>query len=203
MQKKRAYHHGNLRPALIAAALEVLGERGIAGVTLRETARRVGVTHAAPYRHFADKAALLVAVSERGFNELYEQVTAVYAAAGDNPRDKLTAMARAYIRFAMERPALYRLMIGRRRFEPGEYPSHDEATQKSLSALVDTIRGGQEAGLIREGDPDKLGLVAWASTHGLASILIDGRVQRSAVEEAQELATLAAETLWEGLAKRD
>src|SRR5262245_15925640 len=97
--KRRGYHHGNLRPALVAAATELLEREGPLGVTLRGAARRAAVSQAAPYRHFADKGALLAAVAEEGFRTLASTMTAAARRAHD-PLAALDAMAVAMVRFA-------------------------------------------------------------------------------------------------------
>src|SRR5437879_2813384 len=100
MGKKRPYHHGNLRQALVDAALELIEERGVSALTLREVARRVGVTHAAPQRHFADRAALVAAVAEEGFRGLGAHVAVVRASAR-TPAQRLRALGVAYVEYAL------------------------------------------------------------------------------------------------------
>src|SRR4051794_27635084 len=111
-QAMKPYHHGDLQRALVDAAVALLAEGGAAAVTLREVARRAGVTHAAPYRHFADKAALLAAVAEEGFRALHDAVARAGAEAPDDPLARLAASGQAYLRFAMSHPAHYRVMFG-------------------------------------------------------------------------------------------
>src|ERR1700745_3504418 len=108
---ERPYHHGDLRRAIVAAALEILHETQSTEFSLRELARRAGVSHNAPYKHFADKRELLAAVSAAGFETL-EKRMAAETARFNNPRGKLLATLRAYIRHGVENPALYRLMFG-------------------------------------------------------------------------------------------
>src|SRR2546428_10887865 len=110
MGKKRPYHHGNLRQALIDAALELIEERGVPALTLREVARRVGVTHAAPQRHFAGRAALVAAVAEQGFRGLGAHVAAVRASAR-TPAQQLRALGVAYVEYALAHPAHLRVMF--------------------------------------------------------------------------------------------
>src|SRR5438309_5059384 len=103
MGKKRPYHHGNLRQALIDAALELIEERGVAALTLREVARRVGVTHAAPQRHFADRGALVAALAEQGFRGLAAHVETVRATSRPkDSADQLRALGIAYIEYALD-----------------------------------------------------------------------------------------------------
>jgi AcrR family transcriptional regulator len=109
--EKAAYHHGDLREALIEAALEIIGEIGPPGLTIREVARRAGVSHAAPYRHFADKDELILAVVERGFEMLDADVRRARAAAGEDPIAQFAASGEAYLGFALGYPTYYQVMF--------------------------------------------------------------------------------------------
>src|SRR5258706_14773603 len=112
MRRKRAYPHGNLRQGLVAAALELSGQRGVPALTLREVARRVGVTHAAPHRHFADRAALVAAVAEQGFRGLRAHMEAVRASAPARAvSQRLRALGVAYVQYALAHPAHLRVMF--------------------------------------------------------------------------------------------
>ena len=108
---ERPYHHGDLPRAIVAAALEILSETQSHEFSLRELARRAGVSHNAPYKHFADKRDLLAAVSATGFEALTKRMT-IQAAKASNPRAALMAVLRAYIQYGVDNPALYKLMFG-------------------------------------------------------------------------------------------
>src|SRR5215472_18740503 len=110
-QPKAAYHHGDLRHALIQAGLELLAEGGAQSLDLRKVARRAGVSHAAPYRHFADKQALIAAINEEGFHMLAERIRSTLREVSDEPFEQLLAVALAYVRFAQENPWLMREMF--------------------------------------------------------------------------------------------
>src|SRR5258708_6887496 len=109
--RKKSYHHGDLRRALLDAALALLEKSGVEALTLREGARRVGVTAGAPYHHFADKEAIVASVAEEGFVELGEAMAAARDAA--DPASRLGAMGRSYVRFAVAHPAHFRVMFGK------------------------------------------------------------------------------------------
>src|SRR5579871_5249220 len=111
-QKPKPYHHGDLRHALIQAGLEMLSEGGAAALDLRKVARKAGVSHAAPYRHFADKQALVAAINEEGFRQLAERVQSTLQAAPDDAFEQLQGVARAYVLFAGERIIRGRLQCG-------------------------------------------------------------------------------------------
>src|SRR6201997_2674796 len=109
MSPKAPYHHGDLRSALVRAAMELLEEGGEAELSLRAVARRAGVSPAAPYRHYADREALVSAVAAVGYRELAERLGAAHPA--PSTRDQLADVAVAYVRFALDRPALFRIMF--------------------------------------------------------------------------------------------
>jgi AcrR family transcriptional regulator len=156
----RGYHHGDLRAALMAAGDALLEEGGDGGFSLREAARRAGVSPAAAYRHFADKDALLRAIAARGYEEFGG---AMRAAAAAEPGQALNAMGEAYLRFALARPARFRLMFGpvvaRTR---GADPRLDAGRDAAFAALSD--QAGSRAASLR----------AWGLVHGLAMLLLDG-----------------------------
>jgi AcrR family transcriptional regulator len=166
------YHHGNLRQALVDAALELIADKGARAFTLREAARRAGVSHTAPYRHFADREALLAAVAEEGFRELGARMRAAGAAVAD-PAAGFAAEGLAYVRFAVEKPSHFRVMFGGFIADPHGYPALARAGAEAYRQLVDGVRAGQDAGLIRAGDPEELALLPWSVVHGLAALLID------------------------------
>jgi AcrR family transcriptional regulator len=163
-----ADHHGNLRAALLDQAERNLRERGTDALSLRELAREVGVSHAAPRRHFADRQALLTALAEVGFERLGTELAT--AGGRDGPfADRLLAVARAYVRFATDDAALLSLMVAAKH---GEDPERiDEAAGQAFAVVLDLIHTGQADGLLEPGDPDRVGMVLLASIHGIASLV--------------------------------
>jgi len=176
MAKKQTYHHGDLRQALLNAALEILKTKDAKSISLREVARQAGVSHTAPYRHFADKAALLAAVAEEGFAEfgLYLQTAVDQANAA--PVESLQATGEAYVRYALDHPTHFRIMFSH--FPPNEPKDTTLSTvsQGTFQILVDVITAGQTAGRFRAGDPTLLALSRWSTVHGLAMLLLDGMI---------------------------
>jgi AcrR family transcriptional regulator len=162
-----AYHHGNLREALVAAALERLQSEGPAALGLRELARGVGVSPSAPYRHFADRQALLEAVAAEGFRRFGAAMSA--AADGKPESEQLEAMARAYVRFAISAPHLFRLMFS------GEI---DHRRDPALAAAAKAAYASLAAAAAREDGaaPAKVAITAWAFVHGLSILLIDQQI---------------------------
>jgi AcrR family transcriptional regulator len=169
----RPYHHGNLRAALLEQAERTLAEGG--DLSLRELAREVGVSHAAPRRHFAGKQALLDALAEDGFERLGDELRAAMAGA-DGFEARLHAFARAYVRFATEHAALLELMFaGKHR--PGAADSLRQAADRAFDAPLSLIAEGQAAGEVVPGDPEAVGIVAFAALQGLASLANAGMLE--------------------------
>ena len=162
----RPYHHGNLRAALLAHAARTLAAGG--DLARRAPARQVGVSHAAPRRHFAGKQALLDALAEDGFERLGAELRGVMADAGGFD-ERLLAFTRAYVRFATEHAALLELMFaGKHR--PGAAASLREAADRAFEVPLALIAEGQAAGEIVTGDPEGVGMVVFASAHGVAAL---------------------------------
>ena len=171
-----AYHHGDLRAALLAEAAVMIAEGGAASVTMRAIGRRLGVSRAAAYRHFTDRSALLVAVAAAGFNRLKDRLQAVDAAAPRSSLKRLRRIGEEYVRFALENPAHYRLMYGRESLARQDQPELREAAKALFEQFVGVIKAHQRGGGIKRQDPRAQAYVAWSAVHGLASLLIEGQI---------------------------
>ncbi len=181
-----AYHHGDLREALVQAGIEILEEKGLEALTLRETARRAGVSHAAPYHHFADKHALLAGVAHRGFEILRNEMAARTIGA-DSASNGLRGFGIGYAAFAEHHPSLFRLMYSQQRFTPDAQGEEDRATTGVYPEMIDGIC--QATGCT----PDEarfVGVLLWSTMHGLAMLWQEGQLQATG---ADSLETLAAE----------
>lgn len=174
--KAKAYHHNDLPAALIREALKTLSKTGDADFTLRSLARRIGVSHAAPYAHFPTKAALLAAIASAGFEAANARVrSASNDAAALGPRQQLLAGGRAAVHFGLENPALYRLMFGAELgAESYSYPGLKAAGQAAFETLLSQVRA------LRPQDDGTGALAAWAIVHGLTLLLLDNRIQHGA-----------------------
>jgi AcrR family transcriptional regulator len=173
--QRATYHHGNLREALIAEAIALLEERGTEGFTLRECARRLGVSPTAVLHHFADICGLLTAVAVVGYQRLTASMARARAEAGDSEVEKFRACGGAYLRFARDEPALYRITFGNQvRCDHPEVVEAAEAAYASLTGgLTGVLPGGAAA------DPASIGTTAilvWSTLHGLATLANDGRL---------------------------
>jgi len=199
----RTYHHGNLRAALVEAAAGLLATSGPLGVTLRGAARRAGVSQTAPYRHFADKDALLAAVAEGGFRALAEATSGADQAERSGPIRKLEAIAVAYVRFAVDSPSRYRLMFG----PVVRGRSHGElraAAQAAWSVLNGAVVSCQRSGRMRTGEPAALSFVLWSLLHGLAALILDEQLPPALRSKAsvENLTAHATRVLLEGLERK-
>ncbi len=167
-QSKRPYHHGNLREKLIDSCLQLIEEKGLKALTLREIAAASGVSRMAPYRHFADKAALLSAIREAGFVQFAAALENAKASAASSTRAQLSAMALAYVRFAAAHRAHFEVM-----FTPAIEAPASEAGERAFGILEQTIRDGQNAGEFRDGDSVMLAQAVWAQVHGISMLHLE------------------------------
>lgn len=172
MPESRPYHHGDLRAALLAAAERTLREKGAAALSLRELAREVGVSHAAPGRHFKDKQTLLNALALAGYERLAQSLSAA-----DDPalplEPRLTALARAYLGFAVDNAALLELMYARKH-EPDASEQMATAVEETVGSLVQVLADAQQRGEIIDGDLEELNLVTGAALHGMSAFISAG-----------------------------
>jgi AcrR family transcriptional regulator len=203
---ERPYHHGDLQRAIVRAALEVLSESQSTEFSLRELARRAGVSHNAPYKHFADKRELLAAVSAVGFDQLAERMTDATRGRG-HPRARLAAMARDYVRHGVENPALYRLMFGGYLTGPddGRPAIERTAAEKTKALLADAIVHGALGHAIPDIPRNERRIAAailifWSQMHGLTLLLIDRLV--GPAEKSDELCESVLQGMLDGLATR-
>ena len=201
--RKKAYHHGNLRPALLEAAARLLATKGQHAVTLRAVARAAGVSEAAPYRHFRDKRAMLAAVAAAGFRDLARTLRRAAERGRDRDPGSLAAMAQAYVRFAEENPALYRVMLNPT-VTGSDYPELGQAAREGFGVLVGTIADFQRGGALREGAPQVLAFVVFALVHGIADLVVERQVPREAraAYPPGRLVAAALQILHEGLGPR-
>ncbi|MFZ3562351.1 TetR/AcrR family transcriptional regulator [Streptomyces sp. BH055] len=177
MPQGTAYHHGDLRAACLRAARELLEEDGSAALSMRAVARRAGVSPTAPYRHFEDREALVSAVASEGYRELAEQLLAAHPS--PVTPNELAEIAVAYVRFALDHPALFRAMFA----EPCD-PANEErvaATAAITDYVRDTVRRA-----VPGADPDTLWTPVWALVHGLAFLHLDGKFDAAGPDAVAE-----------------
>jgi AcrR family transcriptional regulator len=203
-QKPKPYHHGDLRNALIQAGLELLAEGGAQELDLRKVARRAGVSHAAPYRHFANKQALIAAINEEGFHMLAERIRSTLNEVSDEPSEQLLGVALAYVRFAKENPWLMREMFSGITIERETFESLQTASKSVYRLYAEVIRSGQERGKIVDGDPTALAGVLWSVLHGLAMLIIENQMRPYAdgPEGTERVTRYTIEVLYRGFARK-
>jgi len=177
MRKRKPYHHGNLREELLDAAIRLIAEVGPTAFTLREIARRAGVSHNAPYRHFRDKDDVIAAVATQGYRELN---TAMLEAAKPetDPIRRLKSAGSAYIAFALRRPEHFTVMFDAP-ISRHTNPEAAEAGERAFGTLVSLVKNCQEAEQLPPGDTQELSLLAWSMVHGIAKLAITGRLPYS------------------------
>ncbi|HWI73532.1 MAG TPA: WHG domain-containing protein [Baekduia sp.] len=193
----RPYHHGNLREALLDAGERALESGGAANLSLRELARAVGVSHAAPRRHFSDKQALLDALALAGFERLGTTLAAA-STDGDDFTTRLLALARAYVTFATAHPALIELMFASKH-EAGAPPQLAEASDRAFAPALQAVADGQAAGAVVPGDTERIAKIAFALLQGLVAIASNGMLDETPLDE---LLDDAVQRLLLGLAPR-
>jgi AcrR family transcriptional regulator len=194
-KRKADYHHGNLRRALIDAAVSAIAKHGVDALNLRQLAARAGVTPGAPYHHFTDREELLAAIAEEGFGRLGAELIAGRDAAGDEASARLEALGRAYINFAISCPGYFRVMF----HGVGKSSGPSAPGLRAFHLLRDAVLACQEAGTAPAGDPSALVLTAWSAVHGFATLWVDGalpfegmRPQQMAPELGRLLARMFA-----------
>ncbi|GAB3114780.1 TetR/AcrR family transcriptional regulator [Janibacter alkaliphilus] len=178
------YHHGNLRQALLDAALELLVETPATRLSLRQVARAAGVSHGAPYHHFADKDALVAACGTESLRRLAaHQHDSV--AGQDDPRERLLAFGRAYLDFAVRRPSLFALVFDPELCDPADpKPENIPYLTQLDTELAEVVAEGQRAGLLPAGPTEEIAHALWGTVHGLALLVSAGHLSAAQAEAA-------------------
>jgi len=189
----KAYHHGDLRRALLDEALRTIQTHGVEQLTLRTVGERLGVSRSALYRHFADKQSLLATVGKEGFRTLRQAIADAWERNGRG-RIGFRSMGKAYIQFAVAHPSHYRVMFGG--FIESAAKDHHFLAEAAAAfqVLVEALVEQQNAGEIRHDDPVLMARFVWALFHGAAMLFIDGQLPETAQQD--ELAHYTFERLY-------
>ena len=173
MRRRKPYHHGNLREELLGAAIRLIAEVGPTAFTLREVARRAGVSHNAPYRHFRDRDDLMAAVAAQGFHELTQAMVDA-AAPKTDALERLKSAGLGYVTFALRRPEHFTVMFD----APMSERKHPDSPEGKLafSTLTGFVKDGLDTGRLPAGDLHQMALLAWTMVHGIAKLAITGRL---------------------------
>jgi AcrR family transcriptional regulator len=177
MQEKsaRPYHHGDLKRVVVETAQDMLREDKGWQFTLRELARRAGVSHAAPYKHFPDKSALLAELASHGFNQLRDGIAEALSRPQRSARAALIAAAKAYIHFGTDNPSLYRLMFSAD-VDKTAFPDLDAAGAGAFAQLLGVLERGQQSGAFKKQPVRSQAAATWALVHGYTMLAIDGQL---------------------------
>lgn len=194
-KRPNQHHHGDLARALREAALLLAVEQGTEGVTLRELARRVGVTHAAAYRHFADRTALLVALAVEGYRLLARDLAAA-AEAGEGALERLRLMGLAYVRFALRERGHFAVMFSLGRPLSGEHPELDAAVRETIAVLGGAAKEGLARGELQGPSARDIGVALWTCAHGFATLVATRQLAARSPQAAEQyFAPLLAQLL--------
>lgn len=171
--KTKTYHHGNLKEALISAGLEILTEKGIEGLSLRSVAKRIGVSHAAPYNHFPDKQALLAAMSTAGHEKFHRTLLETFDKFKETSPEIIVEIGWVYLQFAMDDPGRFKLMFSGALEEERNHPAYMEISGKSIALFEEIIAFCQRKGQLPPGRVDHLAIKLWSFVHGFAMLMLE------------------------------
>jgi AcrR family transcriptional regulator len=191
--KVEKYHHGNLKSVLLKAAFKLIEKMGLDGFTLREVARKAGVSHNAPYRHFPSKESLVAALATESFRQLHQALQVAIAECAE-PAGRLHDAAIAYLRFALKNPSRFNIMF-HSTFDREAYPEYVAAYTGLLDLLSELIEQHSNLTTPRE----TAGELVWASIHGIAELGLARRLRHGSQPELEQLANAATSALLMGL----
>ncbi|MGD8868682.1 MAG: TetR/AcrR family transcriptional regulator [Gemmatimonadales bacterium] len=199
--ENRSYHHGDLRRALVDAALVIVRQQGLDSLTMRGVARAANVSHMAPYHHFHDKAALIAAVAAEGFRRLRDAMAERVASCSEGPpRARLRQSGVAYVVFAVKNPNLFRVMFSSDVVESDD-PDLQEASAAAYALLRGLVDDSRATKRVDRAEAEMMSVSAWALVHGLAILCIDGQLGQEGTtpEFAEKFAYEATGALHRGL----
>ena len=194
MPSKKNYHHGDLKNALVKAGIEILASEGPGALSLRRVAKQAGVSHAAPYAHFADKEALIAAISTDGFRQLFETLEPVVQEYRAEPARLLVETAWAYLQFVLDEPGRFKVMFSSLLEKEKDYPDFVQVSQESFGLVVQVTEICQQAGLLRPGPADLAAAGLWSMVHGFAALRLEGQLPHS-LQERYALQAMLVELL--------
>lgn len=197
----KPYHHGDLHQEILCAACEMIEENNISSLSLRELAKKVGVSHTAPYRHFKDKTSLLAGIAGVGFKQLAKRLADAVESHRDDPAAQLQEAGHGYVQLAMSSPQCMQLMFSGILPCDDTYPELRASGDAAFGGLKMIIEEGQATGAFKKGDVETLALAAWSAIHGLALLVISGNLPEilSKSVDTREITDAVTATMLEGL----
>ena len=197
--EQASYHHGDLRNSLVSTGIELLNQKGVAGISLREIARTIGVGHNAPYRHFRNKQQLLEAMAEDGFRRLKARNTRLELEFANDPEGQIFESAMHVISMAADQPNLFQLMFGGH-IQPQDCGGELKlAADEAMQSLVGIIRNGQRLGVFIQGDSLTLALSTMSMIQGLAIMISSGKLKVQFQSQAKAASWAGRQTLLRGM----
>jgi len=181
--KQDNYHHGDLKNALIDAGINILRQEGVRGLSLRNAAKQAGVSHSAPYAHFKDKQALIAAISTRGLQHLYQEVSRIAARYRAQPAAQLFEVAWAYTEFCINDTGLFNIIFSSILEREHDYPEFVDISHQNFALIVDVIENNQQARILRQGDPKLTAVSIWSMVHGFISLVLERQIPSSILRE--------------------
>jgi AcrR family transcriptional regulator len=184
---RKNYHHGDLKNALIQAGIEILAEEGVSGLTLRKAARRAGVSHSAPYAHFADKQKLIAAIASDGHKKIFEQFEAVQARYVDDPLCQFLHGAWAYVQFGLQSPDHYKITFSGAIQDEHSHSEFIEYSQRNMQMLRTIVERCRSAGILSDGDfsSEIQAVSIWGLLHGVVLLIIQGQLPGTLIDAIQ------------------
>jgi AcrR family transcriptional regulator len=182
MPRKKSYHHGDLKNALIKAGADILSKEGVSALSLRKVAQKAGVSHAAPYAHFTDKQALIAAISTEGYKKLYEKIAQVAEQYRSDPLRRLVEASWAYVQFALDEPDHFKVTLSGMIEKEQDYPAFVETARQTFSLVVDVVAQCQQAGILRKGAADLTAVGVWALIHGFVTLLLENQISHTVLD---------------------
>ena len=176
------YHHGDLKNALIQAGADILSNDGVSALSLRRVAQKAGVSHAAPYAHFADKQALIAAISTEGYNRLHDQLARAADRYRADPLRRFVEASWAYAQFALDEPDLFKVTLSGMIEKEQDYPALVHAAQRTFALVVEIAGECQNVGILRPGPTDLVAVSAWALIHGFVTLLLENQVSHTVLD---------------------
>ncbi len=182
MPRKKSYHHGDLKNALIEAGAKIVSQEGVHALSLRKVAQRAGVSHAAPYAHFPDKQALIAAISTEGYRRLYDEIYTVGQRYRGDPLRQLVEGAWAYVQFALNDPDHFKITLSGVVEKERDYPAFVEMSQKSFALVRQIVEACQAKKILKPGPSELLAVSVWSLVHGFVSLILEDQVSHTVLD---------------------